>query len=601
MCGISGLVNKKQLLTAPECTKLINRANIHLEHRGPDGKGVWLSADAKVALGHTRLSILDLSNSADQPMQDVTQRYTLTYNGELYNYIELREFLKNNFKIKFNSTGDTEVFLQGLICLGVEKFLSLADGMFAASFYDKEKNELYLMRDRAGEKPLYYFNEEELFAFASELKPLIELKNNPAIDESSLYLYLLLRYVPAPHSIIKDIFKLEAGHFARYDLNTHTFSSYPYFSWEQDPDQFQPSIENFNKTIVTIEEQLIESLRHRLLSDVPVGFFLSGGIDSSLCAALAKQHFGTEINSYTVQFENDPDSEHEVSEKTSKLLGLNHHNRFITISELQDRSKSIIQAMDEPNGDRSCIPTFLLAEFARRDVKVAIGGDGGDELFGGYSRYANINNSLSPHTYTTPLNTLFAYYSYLLPVFGAQEAQRLLGHVPNPALQHLESLSLLLTPPLNIEQSIRFVDFREYLPGSVLSKVDRMSMLSSLEVRTPFFSRSLLNTSSRLPVEFLSQQGNSKIILRHIAKRNKLDHLSSLKKRGFGMPAAFLLGDNEKLNQRFINSVESIKRSPLIRNMQRPVIDYFKSIKATNINSVWATIVLGEWLEGLLN
>lgn len=601
MCGISGLINKNGLLSIDQSCKTIERINQHLEHRGPDGNGVWVSPNNKVTLGHTRLSILDLSTSAAQPMVDHSNRYALTYNGELYNYIEIRNYLQKHFNAKFKSTGDTEVFLQGLIFLGVEKFLSLADGMFAAAFFDNHKNELVLMRDRAGEKPLYFFNESEVFAFSSELKPLIELKKDPVIDESALYLYFLLRYVPAPLSLVNNIFKLEAGHFASFNLNTDTFETSAYFSWEQDPDQFLPNTNEFNNVLNTVEDQLINSLRNCLISDVPVGFFLSGGIDSSLCAALAKKHFDTNINSYTVQFENDPDSEHEVSEKTAKLLGINHHKRFITIDELKHRSESIIQAMDEPNGDRSCIPTFLLAEFARNDVAVAIGGDGGDELFGGYSRYNNINISLNSTTYTTPLNSLFAYYSSLLPVFGAYESKRLTGYIPKPASQHLESLALLVAPPTNLEQSIRFVDFREYLPGAVLSKVDRMSMLSSLEVRTPFFSNALLNTASRLPIEFLSQKGNSKIILRNIAQRNNLGHLASLKKRGFGMPTAFLLGDEKDLSKRFKRSIDLIKQSPLIKNMKSPVSKYIMEIKATNLNAIWATIVLGEWLDGLSN
>jgi asparagine synthase (glutamine-hydrolysing) len=599
MCGISGLINKKGLLASEQSLKIIGRMNEHLEHRGPDGKGVWSSKDGKVALGHTRLSILDLTSSAAQPMRDTTGRYALTYNGELYNYREIRNHLEKKYGVQFSSSGDTEVFLQGLIYLGIEKFLSLAEGMFAAAFYDGHKNEVFLMRDRAGEKPLYYFNENEIFVFASELKPLIELKANPSLDESAFYLYFLLRYVPAPFSLIRDIHKLEPGHFARFCLTSNTFETQAYFSWDPDPDSYESSTTAFHKVMDEVESELVNSLRRCLISDVPVGFFLSGGIDSSLCAALARKHFNADINSYTVQFENDPESEHNISEHTAKLIGLNHHKRYITLDELKERSESIIKAMDEPNGDRSCIPTYLLAEYARGDVTVAIGGDGGDELFGGYSRYKHLNSALGSTTYTTPLNSLMAYYSSSLQVFGAQEAKRLSGGIPEGASRHLQSLALFLVPPVNLEQSIRFVDFREYLPGSVLSKVDRMSMLSSLEVRTPFFSHALLNIASRLPSEFLTQNSNLKIMLRMIAQRNGLEHLSDLKKRGFGMPPAFLLGDKSSLQARFSRCVNMIKVSPLVKNMQHSVLENFDKFNATNINSIWATIVLGEWLEGV--
>jgi asparagine synthase (glutamine-hydrolysing) len=601
MCGISGLINKKGLLTAEQSLRIISRMNEHLEHRGPDGHGVWNSKDEQVAFGHTRLSIMDLSNSAAQPMRDKTGRYALTYNGELYNHLEIRNHLEKKYGVNFQSSGDTEVFLQGLICLGVEKFLSIAVGMFAAAFYDMVKNEVFLMRDRAGEKPLYYFNENEIFAFSSELKPLIELKADPALDESAFYLYFLLRYVPAPFSLIRDIHKLEPGHFARFCLMTKNFETQAYFSWDPDPDTYEPSPNSFQKVMDEVENELINSIKRCLISDVPVGFFLSGGIDSSLCAALARKHFDSDINSYTVQFENDPESEHNVSEHTAKLIGLNHHKRFISLDELKERSGSIIKAMDEPNGDRSCIPTFLLAEYARSDVTVAIGGDGGDELFGGYSRYTQLNSTLSSTSYTTPFNSLMAYYSSALQVFGAQESKRITGGIPEGANRHLQSLALYLVPPVNFEQAIRFVDFREYLPGAVLSKVDRMSMLSSLEVRTPFFSHALLSIASRLPAEFLTQNGTLKIILRLIAQRNGLGHLSNLKKRGFGMPPSFLLGDKKNLQTRFLKSVGLIKTSPLVKNMEHSVMKNFDNFNATNINSIWATIVLGEWLEGLAN
>lgn len=601
MCGISGLINKKRLLTPAQSFAIISRMNEHLEHRGPDGHGIWTSKDGQVVFGHTRLSIMDLSNSAAQPMCDKTGRYALTYNGELYNHLEIRRFLEKKFRIHFLSSGDTEVFLQGLICLGVEKFLSIAEGMFSAAFYDMDKNEVFLLRDRAGEKPLYYFNENETFAFSSELKSLIELKADPALDQSAFYLYFLLRYVPAPFSLIRDIHKLEPGHFARLCLNTKNFEIQTYFSWDPHPDPYEPSPTSFQKVADEVEHELVNSIKRCLISDVPVGFFLSGGIDSSLCAALARKHFNSDINSYTVQFENDPESEHGVSENTAKLIGLNHHKRFISLEELKERSGSVIKAMDEPNGDRSCIPTFLLAEYARSDVTVAIGGDGGDELFGGYSRYAQLNSILSSTTYTTPTNSLMAYYSSALQVFGSQESKRISGGIPKEASRHLQSLALYLVPPVNLQQAIRFVDFREYLPGAILSKVDRMSMLSSLEVRTPFFSQALLSIASRLPPNFLSQNGSLKIILRVIAQRNGLGHLANLKKRGFGMPPSFLLGDKQNLQFRFSNSLGYIKRSPLVKNMEYPVIKNFDKFNATNINSIWATIVLGEWLEGLSN
>ena len=368
MCGISGVVNKLGLLEPQHCEAVIDRMNEHLKHRGPDRLGAWHSPEDKVSLGHTRLSIMDLSDVASQPMQDVTGQYVLSYNGELYNYSSIREYLEKNHGVVFKTTGDTEVFLYGLIHIGVEKFLSMADGMFAAAYLDTATKKLILIRDRAGEKPLYFFDDPSIFAFSSELKPLIEIKDSPSIDSASLYFYLLLRYVPAPYSLIKGIYKLEAGQYLSFCLESHQKEVISYFSWDPDPDLLDASRLSAEKAADVVEALLSESIQSVMSSDVPIGFFLSGGIDSSICAALARKKTQDNINSYTIQFENDPNSEHEISETTAKLLGLRHKKRLISVSEIKERSEVMIQAMDEPNGDRSCVPTFLLSEFAKSDV-----------------------------------------------------------------------------------------------------------------------------------------------------------------------------------------------------------------------------------------
>ena len=228
--------------------------------------------------------------------------------------------------------------------------------MFAAAYLDTATKKLILIRI-GQRKPLYFFDDPSIFAFSSELKPLIEIKDSPSID-SALYFYLLLRYVPAPYSLIKGIYKLEAGQYLSFCLESHQKEVISYFSWDPDPDLLDASRLSAEKAADVVEALLSESIQAVMSSDVPIGFFLSGGIDSSICAALARKKTQDNINSYTIQFENDPNSEHEISETTAKLLGLRHKKRLISVSEIKERSEVMIQAMDEPNGDRSAFPHF---------------------------------------------------------------------------------------------------------------------------------------------------------------------------------------------------------------------------------------------------
>jgi len=332
------------------------------------------------------------------------------------------------------------------------------------------------------------------------------------------------------------------------------------------------------------------------MSDVPLGFFLSGGVDSTLCAALTKKYFGKNINTYTIGFEGDSASEHTVSEKTASMIGANHKTEILKQSELFDCSFEYIKNLDEPNGDRSLVPTFLLCKHARSDVTVALGGDGGDELFSGYSRYPGLNKIYSESNFDNPVEMLKSYFSSQLPVFGMQSTP-IFGHVNPQTEGFLSSLATNLYPPSNMEQAIRFVDFKSYLPGAVLSKVDRMSMLVSLEVRTPFFSPSLLDLSSRLPHEFLYRGTEMKPILRDICRKMGLAHVADLPKKGFGMPAQFLKNGQDQLANRAKQALLYLNKTSAVS-----IPDFGNQLSkfaGSNMNALWATIVLGEWLKEL--
>jgi asparagine synthase (glutamine-hydrolysing) len=449
------------------------------------------------------------------------------------------------------------------------------------------------VRDRAGEKPLCYHQAEDGIYFASELRPLIKGPNDhPQIDLDALYLYLLLRYVPAPFALYKGYSKVRPGHYLKIEPGKLP-REYAFFSWDPHASEIQAHPKNFTQAVRITEQLLVKALDQRLMSDVPLGFFLSGGVDSTLAAALVRKHFGRPIHTYTIGFEGDSESEHPVSEQTAKLIGATHKTRIFKQKELGDISRQVIRSMDEPNGDRSCVPTYLLCGHAKSEVTVALGGDGGDELFGGYSRYPGLNQRIGEDLYPRAYDGLMNYLSTALPVFGANAAGEIFEGIPAGAEEYLQSLAVPLYSPCRAEIDIRYVDFNSYLPGAILSKVDRMSMQHSLEVRTPFFGKQLFEIASRMPHEFLYQGSYMKPVLRQICTNLGLSHVAQLKKKGFGMPAEFLYANRAELEIRVNNAsasiIDTIGTKLSTKALQKSI--------AQNMNSVWSTVVLGEWLE----
>jgi len=597
MCGIAGWMQSQRSgledRLRSQAEGAVSRVLDRQHHRGPDARGFWKSSDQRAILGHNRLAIVELTEAGAQPMVDSDSDWAISYNGELYNYKELREALRVNHGIQFKGMSDTEVFLYGVKTWGIDEFLRQADGMFAAALYSVKSGRLFLVRDRAGEKPLYYCESEAGFYFASELRPLARaLEKELFIDKAALSLYLMLRYVPAPLAIYEGFKKLRPGHYLVVDRDTGP-KEYAYFSWDPHASEIPEHQTTFNQVVEVTEKILTQSLEARLMSDVPLGFFLSGGVDSTLTAALVRKHFGIEINTYTIGFEGDPKSEHPVSEKTAKLIGARHKTRIFKASEIGEVSKEVIRSMDEPNGDRSCVPTYLLSKFARSEVTVALGGDGGDELFGGYQRYPGLSQQIGEARFPRALDGLRWYLTHRLPVFPPHQVEEIFGGLASDASLVLEDFAVPLYSPSRPEMDIRYVDFKSYLPGAVLSKVDRMSMQASLEVRTPFFCGASLELSSRLPHAFLYSGPLMKPVLREICSKLGLQHVASLEKKGFGMPPEFLALDEAALVARANNALQSIGRA-VSSDIN---LNAWAAHAGKNMNSLWATIVLGEWLE----
>ncbi len=400
-----------------------------MAHRGPDDEGVWIAPDARIALAHRRLSIIDVSHAGHQPMSSADGRSVIVFNGELYNFRELRAEMERD-GVHFRTNSDTEVLLAALRRLGTDALPRL-DAMFAFGYYDIQTRELLLARDIFGEKPLYYIDTPVYLAFASELHALTLLPFFDAtVSTDAIASYLCFQYVPAPQSIYKSVRKLQPGHWLRVSADGSANAG-RYFSFTTS--SAQTSGRDLDDLADELEAILETSLRRRLISDVPLGAFLSGGVDSTAVAAIARHRLGAELKTYSIGFEGHRDSEHLEAAAIAAHLGTVHKDQVLTANAV-DLGTHVGSVLDEPNGDTSCLPTFLLSQFARREVTVALSGDGGDELFGGYGRYFNtVDEWTRKKANDSALAWWHAgavYVSSRILVFPDEELERVVGVIP---------------------------------------------------------------------------------------------------------------------------------------------------------------------------
>lgn len=592
MCGLVGFLNFDRRFESEEAQKIVRDMAETIRYRGPDMDGYWASADNVCHLGHKRLSIIDLSEGGRQPMQDDSGRYVIVFNGEIYNFKELRETLEQA-GVSFRTQSDTEVLLKGYIKLGPALFPQL-DGMFALAIYDTVQRTLVLARDRAGEKPLYYRSEMGLFLFGSELHSLTKVPDlDWDISSGAVALYMLYRYVPAPHSILEGVRKLKPGCMLTVDARGKTFER-RYYAFEVDPEP-EATQDGFLQTCDRVEAAMIESLRRRLISDVPLGMFLSSGIDSSLVCALAAKRLGVIPRTFTIGFEGDDGSEHRDARQIASHLGTDHSEHIFGASDFDSVGRSIGTLLDEPNGDRSCVPTYLLCKFAREQVTVALSGDGGDELFGGYGRYEVMSKKFGANTQDNPRATIGNYYNGALPVFGVDPIIQALPETRDAIDGELDvSLPLFQHPGRDVIHGLRQMDFSYYMPGAVLAKVDRMSMRSSLETRTPFFHAGVMDEASSLPTQYCLNSKMKKLVLREIAGRYLPREIALLPKKGFGMPASVFLNNIKAVQLEMSKAFESLKATRFFSGRSRALDVMWK---VDNINATWAFIVFGQWVR----
>lgn len=627
MCGINGFI-AKGYRPHDQIKSEISQMNNLIYHRGPDDDGIHIDSfdDFHLALGMRRLSIIDLE-TGKQPIYSNNRQLVISYNGEIYNYPELRNELISN-GIEFTTHSDTEVILKLYETEGVASFKKL-DGMYAFSIYDKTTNKVYLARDFFGEKPLYYTANEDGIIWGSELKSVVKkLNHRPEINPTALNLYFALTYIPAPYTIYQGVHKLEANSYIEYDLVSHNYAIFP-IDKEENGARSKNSV-SFTKAKQDVRDLVFNSVVSRSVSDVPIGTFLSGGVDSSVVSLCLSQFKSDPISTFSIGFEKKTFDETDKSRVVAKLIGSNHHEFIIGEKDLQQNVEEILLNFDEPFADSSCLPTFLVSQKTREHVKVALTGDGGDEVFGGYNKYyiGKMNNSYTSIVpqgihrlvlkYGTRLlrsssdsrsskfriNRLLdsidydgGYYwdiislgftqkslsEYLLPIFHA-----------NSIFSEYISKTSLATPSSLTDY--RLIDKHISLDGDMLVKVDRTSMLNSLECRAPFLNKQIWNYCNQLPENFLMKGWRKKYILKEAFREDFPKAFLDQGKSGFGVP----VGDWLKSSLRTELESYSDKTILLKQNIFNPeaitkLVKEHLSGKNDNTFKVWTFYCFQKW------
>lgn len=611
MCGIVGLVDLKKQFGELAIKKLIKAMADQQTHRGPDDSGIWLNEGKNAALGQRRLSIIDLSVEGHQPMSAPKAKSTVTYNGEIYNFEQIRDKLISK-GCTFKSRSDTEILPYLFDDLDPAP-LSRLVGMFAFGIWNEEKSAIMLARDAFGKKPLYIYQDENFFAFASEIHSFYCLPGfTREIDKSAIGEYLVLGYFPGPKTIYKNVRMIEPGTWETFEFKGQRdtipkqIDKGRFFHFESIEN---PSTQKLDRRIVKdrLKTLLINAVERRLISDVPLGAFLSGGVDSALIASIVRKELGRELDTFSIGFANSAESEHEAAREIAAFLGTRHHDKLLDPDGLEMIVK-IAEVLDQPNGDSSCLPTYLLSEFARQKVTVCLSGDGGDELFGGYGRYRDtlndLNNedSIRNHFGLDPktVKPSDIYMSLRWHIWLPSQAEKLAGGLTEDAKQRIGGWrNILNNTDKPLMHRMRNIDTWLYMPGSVLPKVDRMSMQHSLEVRCPLLDREFAEFAMGI------DQGDcwippqtTKSILKQIASEYLPREWMYRSKKGFGLPSAAWSMDKviSQCNEILLGKGNIIS-TVLDPDSLREVVEHQSVPSNFSIYQMWPLLVLELWLK----
>lgn len=559
MCGIAGICGFRSGWESD-----IRRMNDRMRHRGPDASGVWADEEGEVVLGHQRLSIVDLTPSGSQPMVSHSGRYVMAFNGEIYNYRELKKQLLEEEKVeRFRGTSDTEVLLEAMECYGVKEAIGRCKGMFAIALYDREERTLHLIRDRIGEKPLYYGLVGNRFVFASEIGSISALDGfDNGINREVLDIYFVHGYIPAPYSIYQGIRKLEPGRILTIRAPWKDASTEEYWSLKEtarrgQENPFQGSRQEASEEL---ERLLSASIRDQMVADVPVGAFLSAGIDSATVVALMQSQSSRKVRSFTIGMEEAGYNEAEAAEEIAKHLGTEHTQLYITERDAKEVIPKLPYMFGEPFADSSQIPTYLVSRMTREHVTVSLSGDGGDELFCGYTSYPSVNRIWGKIGHVPYALRRAAGAMVLHSPLAKKDVLRIKGKLlgaKDPADVYRLSYE---TDPLTARivrrpgglpyqytqlepgflketcHTVMLMDMLMYHPDDILVKVDRTAMAVSLETRVPMLDRDVVEFAWSLPVEYERQGETGKLILRDVLYRHVPKELMDRPKKGFSIP-----------------------------------------------------------------
>lgn len=625
MCGINGLISKKDF-KKESLNQRLSLMNQLIFHRGPDEDGFYVNTtDSEgVAMAMRRLSIIDLS-TGKQPIRSDDGTKTIVFNGEIYNYKTIKSKLEREGVI-FKTTSDTEVILKAYERYGVDSFKEL-DGMFAFSIHDKIKNTVYIARDYFGEKPLYYTKTDNEFIWGSELKSIISvLGKKPELSMEGLNLYFRLTYIPAPNTIYEGIHKLPSNRYISYDLNNHEFE----IGAINDLKPIEKRDVSFKEAKKEVFDAVMTSVESRSVADVSLGTFLSGGVDSSIVTYCLSEISDSKIETFSIGFEKKIYDETDKSQVVAKLVNSNHHEFIVKESDFKNGIDEILLNFDEPFADSSALPTYLVSKHARDYVKVALTGDGGDEVFGGYNKYymGKLNNKytsvipkgihkqilkISESILKTKddnrgkrfkLNRLLKainydgnqYWNIISLAFTDEEKQQLLKEIN--LINDTFEISKKRTQQYNPKSitDFRLVDKDLSLEGDMLVKVDRTSMLTSLECRAPFLNKAIWDLTNSLPESFLMKGWNKKYILKEAFADKFAPDFLNKSKQGFGVPVGDWLRGSLK------TELESYIAPKFLESQGIFNVDYVTKLVKSHISGeidnsmrVWCFYIFQKW------
>lgn len=626
MCGIVGFI-RHGAQDKGDARAAVRSMCAEITHRGPDNDGFWLAVDSPVVFGHRRLAVQDLSPAGHQPMHSACGRYVIVFNGEIYNHLALRQQLDASTQAPvWRGHSDTETLLACFAGWGIEQTLQATVGMFALALWDKHSETLTLARDRLGEKPLYWGWCNETLLFGSELKAL---KAHPAfeagIDRNALALLLRHNYIPAPHSIYQGIHKLSAGHFIQISpgQTVGREASRAYWSLNRvvETGLARPFTGSDDDAVTALEQCIGQSVAGQMLADVPLGAFLSGGVDSSTVVALMQQQSARPVRTFAIGFDEPGYNEAGYAKEVAAYLGTHHTELYVGADEALNLIPTLAQIYCEPFADSSQIPTFLVSQMAKQHVTVALSGDGGDELFGGYNPY-----QFTPRLWRTLSGLPAGLRRWAAQIFGGLPCPAKLHKLLTvlPAANREDFYHLVMShwtapeqavigsnePPTVFTDASRWpdgvgyvdwmmaVDAQQYMADDILVKVDRAAMANSLETRVPLLDHRVVELAWQLPRDMKIRNGTAKWVLREVLYRHVPREMIERPKQGFSVPlgrwlrgplrdwAEALLDANRLTHEGYFNPVP-------IRDLWRQHI----AGKRDNALKLWSILMFQAWLE----